>query len=102
MNFVFNDFAYAIGTSAAFNDIVGGQAFHYDATAGTLTPGAFTAVGDNRSSQADGYYAKAGYDLCTGWGSPNGVQVVQQYQTWQAAQPKPAAPAAPAPAQAQA
>ena len=85
-NFVFNDFAYAAGGTKAFNDIVGGQAFHFDPTHG-LEPGAFTPVGNNRSNQADGYYAKAGYDLCTGWGTPNGVEVLNQLQTWLAAQP---------------
>jgi kumamolisin len=95
-NFFLNDFIYAVGTTKAFNDIVGGQAFHFDPSQG-LIPGAFIAIGDNRSSQADGYYAKAGYDLCTGWGTPNGVEVLNQFQAWLAAQPAAAQAKAPAP-----
>jgi hypothetical protein len=58
-----------------------------------LTNCAFIPVGNNRSTGANGYFAKQGYDLCTGWGSPNGVQLLQQLATWLAAQNKSAAPA---------
>jgi hypothetical protein len=49
-------------------------------------PGAFIAIGNNRSTQADGYYAAQGYDLCTGWGSPNGKELLAQLETWLASQ----------------
>jgi kumamolisin len=91
-NFFFNDFVYAVGSTKAFNNIVGGQTFHFDPAKGDLVPGAFTTAGDNRSSQANGYFAKAGYDLCTGWGTPNGVELLKQLQAWLAKQPN-AAPA---------
>lgn len=83
--FFFNDFVYATGTTAAFRDIVGGRAFTFNPKQG-LVPGAFTAVGNNRSTLADGYYAQKGYDLCTGWGSPNGSELLKQLQTWLATQ----------------
>jgi kumamolisin len=37
-------------------------------------------VGDNVSSAAGGYYAKAGYDATTGWGSPNGSSLLTALQ----------------------
>ncbi len=85
--FFFNDFAYANGTTAAFRDIVGGRQFSYDPSTGQPVPGAFTPIGNNRSSKTDGYYAKQGFDLCTGWGSPNGNELLKQLETWLAAQP---------------
>jgi hypothetical protein len=39
-------------------------------------------VGNNRSTQADGYNAANGYDLCTGWGSPNGTELLNQLTKW--------------------
>jgi kumamolisin len=80
-----NDFVYANGKSSAFRDIVGGRAFSFDPQQG-LAPGAFTAIGNNRSTEANGYYAQQGYDLCTGWGSPNGSELLKQLQAWLAAQ----------------
>jgi kumamolisin len=97
-SFFFNDFVYAVGTTKAFNDVVGGQAFHFDPAKGVLVPGAFVDVGDNRSSEADGYYARPGYDLCTGWGTPNGIEVLSQFQTWLATQPNAVHAQEPAPA----
>jgi kumamolisin len=79
--FFFNDFVYANGKTAAFRDIVGGRDFTFDPNQG-LVPGAFIPVGDNRSTQVDGYYAQQGYDLCTGWGSPNGTALLKQLGTW--------------------
>ena len=49
--------------------------------------GAFTPTGTNRSSTANGYNTSAGYDLCTGWGSPNGVALVAQLGAWLKANP---------------
>jgi kumamolisin len=82
--FFFNDFVYASGKSGAFRAIVGGREFSYDAQ-GRPVIGAFTAVGNNRSTGADGYFASEGYNLCTGWGSPNGTVLLQQLQQWLAA-----------------
>jgi len=79
--FFLNDFIYAVGKSGAFRDIIGGRTFTLSAN-GELTPGSFIPIGNNRSTQVDGYSASAGYDLCTGWGSPNGAQLLQQLQTW--------------------
>ncbi len=79
--FFLNDFIYAVGKSAAFRDIVGGRDFTLDQR-GELTPGDFIPVGNNRSTQADGYYAAEGFDLCTGWGSPNGIELLSVLQTW--------------------
>lgn len=84
--FFFNDFVYANGKTAAFRDIVGGRDFTYDAN-GNGVPGNFTAIGNNRSTKVDGYSSAAGYDLCTGWGSPNGVALVAQLVQWLKAQP---------------
>lgn len=79
--FFFNDFAYANGKTSAFRDIVGGRQFTYDANLDPV-PGAFIPVGNNRSTQVDGYSAAQGYDLCTGWGSPNGNELLKQLGTW--------------------
>ena len=84
--FFLNDFVYACGKTAAFHDIVGGRDFSFDPQQG-LVPGAFTAVGNNRSTGVDAYSAQQGYDLCTGWGSPNGVELVKQLQGWLKTQP---------------
>lgn len=83
--FFFNDFVYANGNTAAFRDIVGGREFTFDPNQG-LVPGAFIPIGNNRSTQVDGYYAKEGFDLCTGWGSPNGQELLNQLETWLASQ----------------
>jgi kumamolisin len=85
--FFLNDFIYANGKTAGFRDIVGGRDFTIEPSQG-LVPGAFTATGNNRSTQANGYYAAQGYDLCTGWGSPNGNELLKQLQAWLAAQQK--------------
>jgi len=79
--FFLNDFLYAVGKSAAFRDIVGGRVFTLDQR-GQLAPGEFIPIGNNRSTQADGYYAAEGFDLCTGWGSPNGVDLLNALQQW--------------------
>ena len=79
--FFFNDFVYANGKTAAFRDIVGGRQFSFDPNQG-LVPGAFIPIGNNRSTQVDGYNASQGYDLCTGWGSPNGRELLTQLQAW--------------------
>lgn len=84
--FFFNDFVYANGTTAAFRDIVGGRGFTYTQD-GQQVPGAFTEFGNNRSTEANGYSAQKGYDLCTGWGSPNGVELLNQLETWLKQQP---------------
>jgi kumamolisin len=83
--FFFNDFVYANGATSAFHDIVGGREFTLDPE-GNLTPGPFTLVGNNRSTEADGYYTKQGYDLCTGYGSPNGAELLNVLQNWLASQ----------------
>ncbi len=83
--FFFNDFVYANGRTAAFRDIVGGRKFTFDPNQG-LVPGDFIPIGNNRSTVVDGYYAKEGYDLCTGWGSPNGKELLKQLETWLASQ----------------
>ena len=93
--FFFNDFVYAKGTSPAFRDIVGGRSFSYDAD-GRPVIGAFTPVGNNRSTEANGYSARPGYDLCTGWGTPNGVELLKQLETW--LQTQKTTPPSPAPA----
>jgi kumamolisin len=85
--YFFNDFVYQNGTSGAFRDIVGGVQITYDPSSGEMTTGNFTPTGNNRSSQADGYYSQKGFDLCTGWGSPNGNALLNQLQTWLANQP---------------
>jgi len=79
--FFLNDFIYANGKTPAFRDIVGGREFSYDAN-GYPTAGAFTAIGNNRSTAANGYNAAQGYDLCTGWGSPNGTALLSQLVSW--------------------
>jgi kumamolisin len=83
--FFFNDFVYANGKSGAFRDIVGGRKVTYDPNQGPI-PGAFTAAGNNRSSEANGYYSNEGFDLCTGWGSPNGIVLLEQLQKWLSSQ----------------
>jgi kumamolisin len=84
--FFFNDFVYASGKTAAFRDIVGGRQFTFDPNQG-LVPGDFIPIGNNRSTDVDGYHAQEGYDLCTGWGSPNGKALLQQLEAWLASQP---------------
>jgi kumamolisin len=79
--FFFNDFVYACGRTAAFRDITGGRTFTFDPNQG-LVPGDFTDAGNNRSTAVDGYSAAPGYDLCTGWGSPNGVELLAQLAAW--------------------
>ena len=81
--YFFNDFAYAKGTTGAFRDIVGGRTITYNQNGAVLGP--FVPIGNNRSSKADGYYAAKGYDLCTGWGSPNGVELLNELTAWLAA-----------------
>jgi kumamolisin len=85
--YFFNDFAYAKGSTAAFRDIVGGREFTNDPSTGEPIPGQFIPIGNNRSTQVDGYDAKQGFDLCTGWGSPNGQELLKQLQAWLATQP---------------
>lgn len=79
--YFFNDFAYARGKTAAFRDIVGGREFTFDPERG-MVPGAFIDAGNNRSTGVNGYYAVHGYDLCTGWGSPNGKELLNQLIAW--------------------
>jgi kumamolisin len=79
--FFLNDFVYANGKSGVFRDIIGGRKITFNPNQGPV-PGAFTAAGNNRSTEANGYYANEGYDLCTGWGSPNGTALLQQLQKW--------------------
>jgi kumamolisin len=86
--FFLNDFIYACGKTPAFRDIVGGRDFTVDAQ-GYLSPGAFIPVGNNRSTGVNGYSASQGYDLCTGWGSPNGKQLLTQLESWLSKQKKP-------------
>jgi kumamolisin len=76
----FNDFVYAAGATPAFRDIVKGRQVTYTANGAVLGP--ITATGNNRSANVNGYDSGQGYDLCTGWGSPNGAQLVKQLQTW--------------------
>jgi hypothetical protein len=57
-----NPALYAIGTGTNY-----ASCFH-DVTSGNSI-GAFCPVG---------YYAASGYDLCTGWGSPNGLGLIRQ------------------------
>jgi len=84
--FFLNDFIYASGSSDAFRDIVQGRAFSYPPHSQGVA-GAFTPTGTNRSSTANGYNTSAGYDLCTGWGSPNGVALAAQLGAWLKANP---------------
>ncbi|HEY3863804.1 MAG TPA: choice-of-anchor tandem repeat GloVer-containing protein [Verrucomicrobiae bacterium] len=55
-----NPALYAIGRSASY-----GGAFH-DITTGNNT----------NNAQANGFFAAPGYDLCTGWGSPAGINLI--------------------------
>jgi kumamolisin len=84
--YFFNDFVYANGASGAFRDIVGGRDFAIGPD-GSLQGGEFKATGDNRSSDVNGYSTAAGYDLCTGWGSPNGNALLQVLTNWLRARP---------------
>jgi kumamolisin len=96
--FFFNDFVYASGATPAFRDIVKGREITYNAQGPVVGP--FTPIGSNRSTKVNGYSAKLGYDLCTGWGAPDGAALVKQLQTWlaaQAAAAHPQASSAPAP-----
>jgi kumamolisin len=79
--FFFNDFVYAKGATAAFRDIVGGRAITYNAQ-GDPIRGNFTAIGNNSSTSTNGYSAQKGYDLCTGWGTPNGVELLNELTAW--------------------
>ena len=69
------------GHEQRFRDIVGGRQITYDAS-GNIVVGQFIPTGNNRSTLADGYYAAEGFDLCTGWGSPNGAVLLQQLISW--------------------
>jgi kumamolisin len=89
--FFFNDFVYAKGATPAFHDIVGGRSITYDGN-GSPVVGNFTAVGNNNSTSTDGYSAQKGYDLCTGWGTPNGVELLSQLTAWLQTQKGAAAP----------
>jgi kumamolisin len=86
--YFFNDFVYAKGKTAAFHDIVSGRHMAFDAHL-SMQPGSFVAKGTNQSAAATGYEAKKGYDLCTGWGSPNGAELLTELTAWLKAQPKP-------------
>ena len=79
----FYDFVYARGANSAFRHSAGDRLVTYDGNGVVL--GDFTSKGNNRSGQADGYYASNGYNLCTGWGSPNGAELLAQLQAWLAA-----------------
>jgi hypothetical protein len=57
----FNPALYAIGKSASYT-----ECFH-DITSGNTT---------NNASGPDKFLAAIGYDLCTGWGSPNGSNLI--------------------------
>jgi kumamolisin len=83
--FFFNDFVYSPVAAGAFRDIVEGRQITYDSN-GAPVVGPILPIGNNRSTLADGYYAKAGFDLCTGWGSPNGSALLQQLQAWLSSQ----------------
>jgi subtilase family serine protease len=76
----FNDFIYQSGASAAFRDVSGGRACGYDANGPVF--GDFTLIGNNRSTVANGYYGAKGYNLCTGWGAPDGVEILRLLRTW--------------------
>jgi kumamolisin len=89
--FFLNDFIYANGTSGAFRDITQGREFSYPPDSPGGVAGDFTPTGTNRSSTADGYDTRVGYDLCTGWGSPDGVALVAQLRAWLQANPPAAA-----------
>jgi kumamolisin len=79
--FFFNDFVYASGTTAAFRDILGGRNFTFDSGDGPI-PGDFIPIGNNRSTGVNAYNAAQGFDLCTGWGSPNGNALLTQLAAW--------------------
>jgi len=57
----FNPALYALGKSANYT-----QCFH-DITSGNTT---------NNASGPNRFFAATGYDLCTGWGSPNGSNLI--------------------------
>jgi hypothetical protein len=63
---------------------VGGRQFELSPQ-GDLQPGAFLPVGNNQSTKVNGYSAAQGFDPCTGWGSPNGQNLLKQLKTWLAA-----------------
>ena len=89
--FFLNDFIYAAGKSNAFRDVVGGRQITYNSRG--MVQGPFIPVGNNRSTGVNGYSAQQGYDLCTGWGTPNGVELLDQLASWLQTQ-RPVAPAA--------
>lgn len=81
--FFFNDFIYDNGTSSAFVNINGGRATHFDSSTGRTEAGNFTATGNNKNTlKANGYYSRNGFDQCTGFGRPDGVNLTQQLKTW--------------------
>jgi kumamolisin len=84
--YFFNDFVYATGNTSAFRDIVGGRKCSWVPGQGVV-PGDLIPIGNNRSTKVDAYNASKGFDLCTGWGSPNGKELLAQLGDWLAAQP---------------
>lgn len=66
-----NPLLYAIGTNASYS-----TAFH-DITTGN----------DTNSSSPTRFFAVPGYDLCTGWGTPNGTNLINALVALDATQP---------------
>ena len=89
--FFFNDFVYANGKSGAFRTVGGGIGVTYN-NQGQEVLGAVTVVGDNISTEVKGYSGANGYNLCCGWGAPNGQALLNALSAWLKTQPK--APAA--------
>ncbi len=72
----------------------------YSIGLGTGYPSDFydTTVGDNTSTGSPSrFFAVAGYDLCTGWGTPNGSNLIAALTATSAATPTPTPTATPTP-----
>ena len=69
-----------MGSSDGFRDIVEGA--DPPPSNNPFTVPTFTPTGNNESSMTDGYSSSAGYDLCTGWGSPSGSKLLAQLVDW--------------------
>jgi hypothetical protein len=77
-----NPAIYAIGKGANYN-----SAFHD------------TTIGDNTSFRSPTrFYAVSGYDLCTGWGTPNGANLIASFTSTPTSTPTPTPTPTPNPA----
>ncbi|HTW81682.1 MAG TPA: protease pro-enzyme activation domain-containing protein, partial [Terracidiphilus sp.] len=73
-----NPVLYSIGASSNydsnFHDIASGG--EYNSTSCTASTSAFNCLTSGTGSGFEGYDAVTGYDLATGWGSPNGQALI--------------------------